>query len=108
MSILLLKSIHIIAAVAWFAGLFFLVRIFVYHRESFDMEEPKSSILGQEYGLIEGRVYKIICTPAMVITWICGLAMIGIYMGQDSQWMAVNGWLHVKLLLVILYQRIHR
>ena len=99
MSILLLKTIHIVGFTAWFAGLFYLVRIFVYHSEAFEQEEPKRSILIDQYKLMEGRVYKIICTPAMVITWICGLGMIHLY---GMEWFKVNTWLHIKLLLLII------
>jgi len=98
-TIAILKSIHIIGFVAWFAGLFYLVRMFVYHTEAFDDPQPKQDILRAQYELMESRVYKIICNPAMVITWLCGIGMIYMY-GWD--WFKSNTWLHWKLLPLLL------
>lgn len=95
---LLLKALHIFGFVAWFAGLFFLVRLFVYHTEAFDFDDPKRSILRKEYEQIEKRVYKIICHPSMMLTWLCGLGMIA-YNGLE--WFKLSYWLHFKLVLVI-------
>ena len=96
MSIFYLKALHIIGFVAWFAGLFYLVRIFVYHAEAADKAEPARSILLKEFGLMQGRVYKIICNPAMMITWSAGIGMLIINPGYLEQ-----GWMHVKLLLLV-------
>ncbi len=96
---LLLKAIHIFGFVAWFGGLFFIVRIFVYHTEAFDHDEPKGSILQKEYQQIEQRVFKIICRPAMILTWLCGLGMIVL---NGWEWFSINYWLHAKLGLLIL------
>ena len=98
------KALHVIGFVSWFAGLFYLVRMFVYHSEAFDMEDPKRSILIQQYNLMEWRVYKIILNPAMMITWTFGLAMIFLY-GMD--WFKVNYWLHLKLLLLLFLLAYH-
>lgn len=94
----LFKSLHIVGFVAWFAGLFYLVRMFVYHREAHDEVQPKRDILTQQFHLMEQRVYKIICNPAMMLTWICGLAMIFLY---GWEWFKVNSWLHIKLVLLL-------
>ncbi len=94
----LFKSLHIVGFVAWFAGLFYLVRMFVYHREAHDEAQPKRDILTQQFNLMEQRVYKIICNPAMMLTWICGLAMIFLY---GWEWFKVNSWLHIKLVLLL-------
>ncbi len=99
----LFKSIHIIGAVAWFGGLFMLVRIFVYHIEALDRPSPDKDILTKEYTDIAKRVYHIICTPAMIITWIFGMLMIAAYIqAQGMTWLKINSWLHTKLLAVIL------
>lgn len=95
---LLLKAIHIFGFVAWFAGLFFLVRLFVYHTEAFAFDDPKKSILRKEYEQIELRVYKIICNPGMMLTWLCGLGMIA-FNGLD--WFKLSYWLHFKMVLVV-------
>ena len=95
----LFKALHLVGMVAWFAGLFYLVRIFVYHVEAMEKAEPERSILTQQFNLMEWRVYKIICTPAMNMTWLFGILMIVAY-GMD--WFKVNSWLHSKLVLVVL------
>ncbi len=101
--LLLFKSIHIVGAVAWFGGLFMLVRIFVYHIEALDKPQPEKDILAKEYADIAKRVYTIICTPAMVITWIFGILMIVAYIdAQGMTWFKMNSWLHVKLLAVFI------
>jgi len=104
MLLLLLKALHIIGFTAWFAGLFYLVRMFVYHTEAYDKQQPEQDILRKQLHLMETKVYKIICTPAMILTYICGTMMIIDY-GMD--WFKVNGWLHVKLTLIILLTGYH-
>ena len=96
---LFFKSIHLVAMVAWFAGLFYLVRLFVYHTEAFDKSEPERSILAAQYHTMEDRLFKIICQPAMLLTWIFGIAMI-VYNGWE--WFKENNWLHIKLGFVFL------
>ena len=99
MAILIFKTIHIIGFVAWFAGLFYLVRMFVYHTDAFDDEQPKSDILRKQYELMESRVYRIICNPAMILTWVCGLAMIYLY---GWAWFTSNIWLHFKFVPLLM------
>lgn len=104
MEIQFFKTLHIFGFVAWFAGLFYLVRMFVYHTEAHDQEEPKKRILTAQYALMEQRVMKIICNPAIVITWFGGLMMIYLY-GMD--WFRLSPWLHVKLALLVLLTCYH-
>ena len=94
----LFKALHIVGFVSWFAGLFYLVRMFVYHVESAQQPEPERGILTNQYRLMEQRVYRIICNPAMMITWTFGLLML---IRNGTDWLAANGWMHVKLLLLI-------
>ena len=99
----LFKSLHIVGAVAWFGGLFYLVRIFVYHVEAFDKSDPDKQILTDQYKLMESRVYRIICTPGMLITWVFGMLMIAAYIdAQGMSWLRSNSWMHSKLLFVII------
>lgn len=104
MTIYLLKTLHIIGFTAWFAGLFYLVRIFVYHTEAFSKGDPDQRILRDQYEVMEQRVYKIICNPAMMVTWLCGLGMIYLY---GYEWFAINRWLHIKIVLLILLTVYH-
>ncbi len=101
--ILLFKSLHIVGAVAWFGGLFYLVRIFVYHVEAFDKVQPDRDILIKQYKLMESRVYRIICVPGLLITWIFGSLIIATYLDTNgTSWLRINGWMHSKLVVVIL------
>ncbi len=94
-----LKTLHIVGFVSWFAGLFYLGRMFVYYREAQDKSEPEKRILSDQLLIMQNRVYKIICNPAMIVTWICGIGMLHIY-GTD--WFVASNWMHIKLLLLIL------
>jgi len=94
----LFKSLHIIGFVAWFGGLFYLVRIFVYHTEAHDKSQPDKGILSDQFHIMEKKVINIICRPAMLVTWIFGVMMIITY-GMD--WFKINYWLHGKILLVL-------
>lgn len=97
--LLLLKSLHIVGFVAWFGGLFYLARILVYHREAMDLPEAEQKVLVPQYELMSSRVYRIICNPGMVFTWICGLGMLHLY---GLEWLKVQPWMHAKLLLLVL------
>jgi len=98
-TIYIFKIVHIVGFTAWFAGLFYLVRMFVYHTEAYDEPQPKQDILKAQFHLMEKRVYKIICDPALGITWIFGILMIVTY---GWEWFKINHWLHAKLVLLFL------
>ena len=102
MVLLSFKAIHLIAMVAWFAGLFYLVRLFVYHVEAQQNNEPQKSILSAQYHLMEVRLYRIITVPAMVITLLAGIVMLFTAPEYLKQ-----GWLHSKLFLVLLLVGYH-
>ncbi len=81
--------------VVWFAGLFYLVRLFVYHVEATEKPEPAQSILTEQYQVMENRLYRLITTPGMVVTLVMAAGMLVV---QPS--LLREGWLHMKLLLV--------
>jgi putative membrane protein len=90
-------SVHIIFMVSWMAGLFYSVRLFIYHTEANDRPEMERDILQKEFVKIEHRLWNIITTPAMVLTVLAGTSMIAIrpvYLHTP--------WLHVKLSFVVL------
>ncbi len=89
------KAFHLIGIVVWFAGLFYLVRLFVYHAEARQKPEPAQSILKQQYELMEKRLYNIITTPGMVLT----VAMAGGLIYTEPE-IFKSTWLHIKLLFV--------
>lgn len=98
-----LKVLHIVGWVSWFAGFFYLGRMFVYHRESQDKPQPDRDILLAQYDLMMARAYKIILNPAMMLTWIGGIGMLVVYtLESGSEWIKVNSWMHPKLLLLFL------
>lgn len=94
---LILKSLHIIAMVAWMAGLLYLPRLFVYHAEA-----KKNSDLSETFKVMEQRLLRYIMNPAMIAVWVFGLLMITANPGLMSQ-----GWLHAKFTLVILMSVFH-
>jgi putative membrane protein len=91
------KDFHIIGFVTWFAGLFYLVRMFVYHAEADQKPKELQADWRAQFTLMQWRVYKIISTPAMFITWIFGLLMLAINPAILDQ-----SWIKIKLLLLVL------
>jgi protoporphyrinogen IX oxidase len=91
------KAFHLIGVVVWFAGLFYMVRLFVYHAEASQQPEPAQTILKKQYELMEKRLYNIITTPGMVVT----VAMaIGLLSTEPD--ILKSSWIHIKLSLVAL------
>lgn len=91
------KAFHIVGIVVWFAGLFYLVRLFIYHVEANQEPEPARTILKNQYQIMEKRLYSIITTPGMLVT----VAMaIGLLTTEPD--VLKEGWLHVKLGFVVL------
>jgi putative membrane protein len=88
-------AVHIIFVVSWMAGLFYSVRLFIYHTEANERPENERIILQKEYEKIEQKLWNIITTPAMVLTLIAGITMICI--NPD---LLKAPWLHVKLAFV--------
>ncbi len=96
------KAFHIIGIVVWFAGLFYLVRLFIYHVEANQEPEPASTILKNQYQIMEKRLYRIITTPGMLLT----VAMaIGLLTTEPE--VLKQPWLHVKLGFVALLLGYH-
>lgn len=97
MNYLWFKAFHIVGIVVWFAGLFYMVRLFVYHVEANEQPEPDRTILQKQYQIMEKRLYSIITTPGMVVTVVMAIAML--IAAPD---LLKETWLHVKLTLVAL------
>jgi putative membrane protein len=92
-----MKALHIISLVCWFAGLFYMPRLFVYHIQVFG--NSKSNRLFKE---MERKLYFYITTPAMVATWLFGL-----YLIKENPAVVEGGWIHVKLLAVVVLTGFH-
>ncbi|MEM8611940.1 MAG: protoporphyrinogen oxidase HemJ [Cyanobacteria bacterium P01_H01_bin.105] len=86
------KAFHIFGVVAWFAGLFYLARLFIYHVEAEMEPEPAQSILKKQYSIMEKRLYNIITTPAMVLTVAMAVGLLSVMPDYLHQ-----GWMHAKL-----------
>ncbi|MBK6997240.1 MAG: CopD family protein [Lewinellaceae bacterium] len=70
------KAIHLIGMASWMAGMFYLVRIMVYHAMAGEKENPEREILSRQFVTMEWKAYKIILRPAVVITWSFGVMML--------------------------------
>ena len=100
--LLIIKSLHIIFVVTWFAGLFYIFRLFVYHAEAARKEQPVSGILMEQYTIMERRLWYAITWPSCVLTLLFGFWMLYIQPGYLKL-----PWMHIKLffvLLLFLYQ----
>lgn len=86
-----IKALHIVSIVCWFAGLFYLPRLFVYHASSEDTASR------ERFCIMERKLYRGIMLPSMIATLVFGIWLIVLSPGWMSQ-----GWLHAKLLLVVL------
>lgn len=91
------KALHIIFVVSWFAGLFYIVRLFIYHIEAQQREEPAKGILSEQFEMMEKRLWWIITTPAMILTIVFGIWMLYLIPAY-----LITGWMHAKLGFVFL------
>jgi putative membrane protein len=93
----IIKSLHIIFVVSWFAGLFYIVRLFIYHIESTKFETEKQKILQEQFCVMEKKLWWIITTPAMILTLFFGIWMLWL-----NPALLKLSWMHTKLLFVAL------
>lgn len=91
------KAIHIIFVTSWFAGLFYLPRLFVYHTEANEKPELERSIIQEQFQKMEKILFNAIMVPAMWLTLISGATLV-YWVWWDS--FASHGWLHLKLAFV--------
>ena len=73
---LIYKAIHVIFVVSYFAGLFYIVRLMIYHTETQTMDEPKKSILQEQYTFMEKKLWNVITAPALIILVVMGINML--------------------------------
>lgn len=91
------RALHVVAIISWMAGLLYLPRLFVYHADA-----EKGSELSETLKIMERKLLRIIMNPAMIVTWLVGLAMI--YANTD---LMQGGWMHAKLTCVVLMSGFH-
>lgn len=92
-----IKAFHVIAIIAWMAGMLYLPRLYVYHSKT-----APGSEASELFKIMEHRLLRIIINPAMVIAWILGISMIVMDIGLLHQ-----GWLHAKIGMLVLMQLVH-
>ena len=90
------KAIHVIAMIAWMAGMLYLPRLFVYH-----VDAVKGSVQSETFKVMERRLLRGIINPAMTLTWVFGLWLA--WTGFAFQ----GGWLHTKIALVVAMSAVH-
>ena len=91
-----LKALHIVAVIAWMAGMLYLPRLFVYHAAA-----TPGSDLSETFKTMERRLLNFIMMPAMIVTWIVGIVLL-----LQGQWIGA-GWLHAKLAAVFAMTILH-
>jgi len=85
-------AIHIIFVVCWMAGLFYMVRLFIYHTEAQGRPEPDRKILSDQFEIMERKLWYIITVPSMVLVVAAGITMLVILPAWLSQ-----PWMQIKL-----------
>jgi protoporphyrinogen IX oxidase len=90
------KALHVIAVIAWMAGMLYLPRLFVYH----SVAEPGSQ-QSETFKVMERRLLRAIINPAMIATWLLGLGL-----AYEGGWFSFH-WLQAKLVLVLLMSAMH-
>ena len=96
MTYLWIKAFHIIAVIAWMAGMLYLPRLFVYHTMA-----ERGSVQSETFKVMERRLLRGIINPAMIATWILGLLL-----AWEGGWYR-SPWLHAKILLVLAMSGVH-
>jgi len=91
-----IKSLHVVSIIAWMAGLLYLPRLFVYHCGA-----AAGSEMSETFKVMERRLLRAIMTPAMILAWITGLTL-AVQAGFFTA-----GWMHFKLLLVLIMSGAH-
>lgn len=97
-----IKALHLIFVITWFAGLFYIVRLFVYHAEAKQKLQPEQDILIKQYQLMEYRLWYIITWPSAVLASIFAFWLLYI----NPEWLN-QPWMQVKLGFVVLLYAYH-
>ena len=91
-----IKSLHLIFVVTWFAGLFYMPRLFIYHIEAGDKPDAAREVLSSQFRIMEKRLWYIITWPSAIL---CTLFALGLLVAMPS-WLS-QPWMHVKLGFVV-------
>lgn len=96
-----LKALHIIFVVTWFAGMFYIVRLFIYNTEANEKEEPEKSILQRQFGIMMKRLWLGITVPSAFLTLVLGPAVMFHYSWNKILFEPAGRWLLIKLVFVL-------
>ncbi|WKK66941.1 CopD family protein [Lutimonas zeaxanthinifaciens] len=102
MTYLYVKSLHIIFVTTWFAGLFYIIRLFIYYKEAEEKKEPEQSILKKQYALMCKRLWYIITWPSAVLATLFAIWLLVL----QPFWLEAN-WMWIKLFFVLLLFAYH-
>ncbi|HTE01363.1 MAG TPA: CopD family protein [Mucilaginibacter sp.] len=90
-------AIHIIFVVCWMAGLFYIVRLFIYHTEAQEKPEPDRKILSDQFEIMERRLWNVISVPSMWLVMAAGVTMVSL----NFTYLIHQPWLQIKLCFVV-------
>ncbi|RYY87573.1 MAG: protoporphyrinogen IX oxidase, partial [Chitinophagaceae bacterium] len=96
-----LKALHIVFIVTWFAGMFYIVRLFIYNREAQDKDEPERGILQRQFAIMIKRLWLGITWPSAILTLILGPTVMFLGSWHTSLGSEGGRWLEVKLAFVV-------
>ena len=91
-----IKALHIMAVIAWMAGLFYLPRLYVYHTE----RATVGSDLDQTFQIMEEKLLRVIMNPSMIVAWVAGLIMLGLGV---FDWGAAWSWIKIASVLAMTW-----
>lgn len=91
-----IKALHVMAVLSWMAGLFYLPRLFVYHAERGFQPEPS-----QSFEIMEEKLFRLIMNPAMIVTWVAGLALV--FTPGIVDWSMVWPWTKAAAVLAMTW-----
>ncbi len=97
-----IKSLHLIFVITWFAGLFYIPRLFIYHIEAYHKPNPDKDILSQQFKLMTKRLWFIITWPSAILTTITAIILLIMFPAWLQQ-----PWMHIKLGFVVLLYAYH-
>ena len=97
-----IKALHLIFVITWFAGLFYIVRLFVYHAEAKQKPQPEQDILIKQYQLMQYRLWYIITWPSAILASLFAFYLLYL----NPEWLS-QPWMHVKLAFVLLLYIYH-
>lgn len=100
-----IKALHLIFVITWFAGLFYIVRLFVYHAEAKQKPQPEQDILIEQYQLMQYRLWYIITWPSAVLASFFAFWML--FFTESGKFWLTQPWMHVKLAFVLLLYLYH-